>query len=140
MGVSLSRIEPHRQARFRHVLLGFPHAVLAEMEDRGRQHRRGVAVADTFNHMSKRAYPAGSDDRHRDGVGDRAGERDVIALRDAVAVHRGEQNFAGASLTRAHRFTAAVLIDTLSAPQVSSLRISSTVRTPPPTVSGMKQE
>ena len=35
--------------------------------------------------------------------------------------------------------TAAVLIDTLSAPASSSSRMSSTVRTPPPTVSGMKQ-
>ena len=35
--------------------------------------------------------------------------------------------------------TAAVLIDTLSAPEASSRRMSSTVRTPPPTVSGMKQ-
>ena len=35
--------------------------------------------------------------------------------------------------------TAAVLMPTLSAPQVKSLRMSSTVRTPPPTVSGMKQ-
>ena len=35
--------------------------------------------------------------------------------------------------------TAAVLIETLSAPQVSSLRMSSTVRTPPPTVRGIKQ-
>ena len=35
--------------------------------------------------------------------------------------------------------TAAVLIDTLSAPASSSLRMSSTLRTPPPTVSGMKQ-
>ena len=35
--------------------------------------------------------------------------------------------------------TAAVLIETLSAPASSSLRMSSTVRTPPPTVSGMKQ-
>ena len=34
--------------------------------------------------------------------------------------------------------TAAVLIDTLSAPASSSLRMSSVVRTPPPTVSGMK--
>ncbi len=48
-------------------------------------------------------------------------------------------NFSAASLTKARRFTAAVLIDTLSAPQASSLRMSSTVRTPPPTVSGMKQ-
>ena len=34
--------------------------------------------------------------------------------------------------------TAAVLIDTLSAPASSNLRMSSTVRTPPPTVSGIK--
>src|SRR5678816_1152041 len=48
-------------------------------------------------------------------------------------------NFSAASLTKVRRLTAAVLIDTLSAPQASSLRMSSTVRTPPPTVSGMKQ-
>ena len=35
--------------------------------------------------------------------------------------------------------TAAVLTETLSAPERSSLRASSTVRTPPPTDSGMKQ-
>ena len=35
--------------------------------------------------------------------------------------------------------TAAVLIETLSAPEARSLRMSSIVRTPPPTVSGMKQ-
>jgi hypothetical protein len=35
--------------------------------------------------------------------------------------------------------TAAELIETLSAPASSNLRTSSTVRTPPPTVSGMKQ-
>ena len=34
--------------------------------------------------------------------------------------------------------TAAVLIETLSAPEASSARMSSMVRTPPPTVSGMK--
>ena len=37
------------------------------------------------------------------------------------------------------RATAAEFTDTLSAPASSSPRISSTVRTPPPTVSGMKQ-
>src|SRR5579871_581851 len=35
--------------------------------------------------------------------------------------------------------TAAVLIETLSAPEARSVRTSSMVRTPPPTVSGMKQ-
>src|SRR5262249_24637315 len=48
-------------------------------------------------------------------------------------------NFSAASLTKARRATAAVLIDTLSAPEAKSLRMSSMVRTPPPTVSGMKQ-
>src|SRR5665213_3172778 len=48
-------------------------------------------------------------------------------------------NFSAPSLTNSRRLTAALLIDTLSAPERSSTRISSTVRTPPPTVSGMKQ-
>ena len=47
-------------------------------------------------------------------------------------------NFSAASRTNSGRATAAVLIDTLSAPASSNLRMSSTVRTPPPTVSGMK--
>src|ERR1700722_19479541 len=48
-------------------------------------------------------------------------------------------NFSAASLTKARRFTAAVLMETLSAPDFRSARMSATVRTPPPTVSGMKQ-
>src|SRR5580704_5182964 len=48
-------------------------------------------------------------------------------------------NFSAASLTKARLLTAAVLIETLSAPEASSTRMSSMVRTPPPTVSGMKQ-
>src|SRR5690554_3594981 len=43
-----------------------------------------------------------------------------------------------ASRTNSGLNTAAVLIETLSAPALSSFRMSSTVRTPPPTVSGMK--
>ncbi len=50
-----------------------------------------------------------------------------------------EPNFSAAWRTKSGSFTAAVLIETLSAPASSSLRISSTLRTPPPTVSGMKQ-
>src|SRR6185369_10773786 len=40
--------------------------------------------------------------------------------------------------TRSGSLTAAVFIDTLSAPALSRRRTSSTLRTPPPTVSGMK--
>jgi myo-inositol 2-dehydrogenase/D-chiro-inositol 1-dehydrogenase len=43
-----------------------------------------------------------------------------------------------AIITNSRRATAAVLIETLSAPALSKRRISSTVRTPPPTVTGMK--
>ena len=42
------------------------------------------------------------------------------------------------SLTTCGRETAAVFTETLSAPARSSRRASSTVRTPPPTVKGMK--
>ena len=41
------------------------------------------------------------------------------------------------SVTRSGRSTAAVLIDTFSAPAINSRRASSTERTPPPTVKGM---
>src|SRR4051794_1432974 len=42
----LLRIQPHRQAGARHVLLGLAHGVLAEMEDGGGEHRGRVTVAD----------------------------------------------------------------------------------------------
>src|ERR1700722_9918638 len=48
-------------------------------------------------------------------------------------------NFSAASLTNSRRATAAELIEALSAPERSSVLMSSTVRTPPPTVNGMKQ-
>ncbi len=49
-----------------------------------------------------------------------------------------EPNFSAARATKSGSLTAAVLIETLSAPASSRLRMSSSVRTPPPTVSGMK--
>ena len=57
---------------------------------------------------------------------------------DATTTH-WPPNFSAASGDKPRRATAAVLIETLSAPDASSLRMSSTLRTPPPTVSGMKQ-
>ena len=46
--------------------------------------------------------------------------------------------FSAAIVTKPRSATAAVLIDTLSAPEANRLRMSSMLRTPPPTVSGMK--
>ena len=48
-------------------------------------------------------------------------------------------NFRAAVSTKPGSTTAAVLIETLSAPASSRARMSSRLRTPPPTVSGMKQ-
>src|SRR6476469_9930455 len=48
-------------------------------------------------------------------------------------------NFSAACLTNSRLLTAAELIETLSAPDRRSILMSSMVRTPPPTVSGMKQ-
>ena len=48
-------------------------------------------------------------------------------------------NLSAASRTKSGSFTAAELIETLSQPELISVRISSSVRIPPPTVSGMKQ-
>jgi len=50
-GISKLRIEPHRQSGFRHVVLCLAHRVCAEMEDRGGEHRGGVAVADALDQM-----------------------------------------------------------------------------------------
>ena len=44
-----------------------------------------------------------------------------------------------ASLTKFRFCTAAVLIETLSAPECKRFEMSSNVLTPPPTVSGIKQ-
>src|SRR6266702_8863028 len=91
-----SGIEPHGQAGARHVLLGRADRLLAEMEDRSREHCGRVAVADTLDQMFERSDAARGDHRHRHRVGDRAGEGDVEAPPGAVAIHRGEQDFAGA--------------------------------------------
>src|SRR5512140_1018982 len=89
-------IEPHRKPGFRHIILGFAHAMFAKVEDRGRQNRRGVAITDACNHVVERADAARGYDRHCYGVGDRTGERNVVAFSGSVAIHRREQDLARA--------------------------------------------
>ncbi len=68
---------------------------------------------------------------------------DLLRLRDFLRVDRNHDaliaEFFRGFAYQDRRSTAAVLIETLSAPDASSTRTSSTERTPPPTVSGMKQ-
>src|SRR5579863_10773166 len=81
------RIEPHRQAGTGHIFLGLAHGIFAEMKDRGRQHRGGMALADAGYEMVEIADAARGDHRHCYRVGHRAGERDVETLPGAVAIH-----------------------------------------------------
>jgi len=60
-----------------------------------------VAVADAFDQVIQGADPARGDDRHPDRVGDRAGQRDVETRFGAVAVHRGQEQLAGAVIGEA---------------------------------------
>ena len=83
--------------------LGLANRVGAEMEDRGGEHRAGMAVANAFDQMVEGADAAAGDDRRAHGVGDGPGERDVVAGLGAVAVHRGQQDLAGAALDRLAR-------------------------------------
>jgi hypothetical protein len=47
---------------------------------------------DALDQVVERADAARGDDRHRHGIGDGAGQREVEAALGAVAVHRGEQD------------------------------------------------
>src|SRR5271155_5718327 len=84
------------------MLLRLAHRILAEVKDRGRKHGTGVAVADALDEMIEIADAAGGDHRHRHGVANSAGQRDIKTLPRAVAIHGGEQDFAGAK--RNHLF------------------------------------
>ena len=55
-----------------HGGLGLGDGVLAEVEDRRRQHGVGAAVEHAVDEVVERADAAAGDDRHADGVGDRA--------------------------------------------------------------------
>src|SRR5262245_5041347 len=66
------------------------------MEDRGCKHGGGTAVADPFDEVLQRTDSARSDHRYRYRIGDGAGERDVEPLLRAVAIHRRQQDLAGA--------------------------------------------
>ena len=66
------------------------------MEDRGGEHGARMALADALDQMIERADAARGDDRHRDRVGNGARQRDIEAQAGAVAVHGGQQQFAGA--------------------------------------------
>src|SRR5438105_15220545 len=56
-----------------------------------------MALADAVDEVVEIADAAGGDDRYGDTVGDGLRQRQVEPLPCAVAVHRGQQDFAGAA-------------------------------------------
>ena len=73
----LIRSGPDRNTGLGHKLFGFGDGIFAEVEDRRRQHRRGVAVANAFDHMMQGADPARGDHRNFNLVRNRAGQLNV---------------------------------------------------------------
>src|SRR5260221_591876 len=95
--------QPHRDAGRGEIGLRLGDAVKAEMEDRGGEHGGGVAVADAGDEVGERADAAGGDDGDRHRVRHRACQVDIEARFGAVAVHRGQQDLAGAERSHAAR-------------------------------------
>src|SRR5262249_12343351 len=93
----------YRNAGACKMLLGLGDGEFAEMEDRGGEHGRGAALGDTIDQVVELADAARGNDRHRYGVRYRPGEREVEARLGAIAVHRGEQDLAGAVVGHAPR-------------------------------------
>ena len=56
----------------------------------------GATLGERLREVRRLAGAAGGDHRHRDGIGDRAQQVEVVALAGAVAVHRRQQHLAGA--------------------------------------------
>src|SRR5918995_1597656 len=82
----------HRDPSLGHQRLGIGDRVLAEVEDRRRQHGVGTALGDAVGEVGGGAAPAAGDDGHVDGRGHGPRELEVEALLRAVAVHRREED------------------------------------------------
>ena len=98
-----ARRRPDRHARRGHRPLRLGDRVGAVVEDRGDQDRVGAALGDPLGEVLELADAAGGDHRDRHGVGDRARERQVVALLGAVAVHAGQQDLPRPALGRLPR-------------------------------------
>src|SRR5665647_1500970 len=78
------------------MVLGFTYGKFPEVEDRRRQHRGRMSLADAVHQMIEIADTARGDHRNMHAIRYRLGKRDIKTLPGAVAVHRGEQDFTGA--------------------------------------------
>ena len=98
----VSALQPNRDPPLPHPRLGLPYGVFPIVKDAGSQHRIGAALLDAICQVVQVAHAARCDDGHGHRVAHCAGERQVKAGFGAVAVHAGEQYFAGAQLRHLH--------------------------------------
>src|SRR5215510_13224741 len=68
------------------------------MEDRGSKYGTGMSELHPLDQMIERANTPRGDDRHRNGIRNGPRQIEVEADLGAIAVHRGEENFAGTQL------------------------------------------
>ena len=80
-----------------HQRLRLGDRVLLEVEDRRGEHGVGPTEHDAVDEVIERADATAGDHRHGHRVGDRPGQFEVEALPRAVAIHRREQDLAGAA-------------------------------------------
>ena len=52
-----------------------------------RQHGAGMAFGDALHQMIERPNPTRGNDRHAHGIGNRAGEIEIIAIARAIPIH-----------------------------------------------------
>src|SRR5688572_29869651 len=80
-------VEPDGEPGRRHMVLGLTDRMLAIVKDGGGEHRRSMTVPHALDQMVKRPDTPAGDHRHRNGIGDGAGERKVEAGAGSVPVH-----------------------------------------------------
>src|SRR5712671_2210251 len=78
------------------MVLGFTYGKFPEVENRRRQHRGRMPLADAIHEVIEVAHPTGRDHRHRDAIRYGLGQRNVETLPGSVPVHGRQQDFTGA--------------------------------------------
>ena len=77
-----------------HEVFGLCDGVLAEMEDACGQDRVGLGQEDRIDHVLWVACPAAGDHWDRDGLGDRLGNGQIVAVFGSIAIHARYDDFA----------------------------------------------
>src|SRR5687768_3171778 len=90
----INMLEPHRNSALVKHLLQVADSVFGEVKDRRRERRIGAPVDEHLGKMLERAGASGCDHRNRHGARHRGSQLAIESALRAVAIDRGQQNFA----------------------------------------------